>query len=251
MKRSSATLKALARGSLNGKYGTLISAYLLILVFSGVSNVIVTFLLDTQNTLSLVTSQIVLYMISLLVSVILAGFRLMLLNIAREKQFSVSNLFFAFSHHPDRFLVVSLVLLLGQIVASLPFTFISYSARNSGTMSTEVLILSLVGTLAGSLATLLLSLFFGLAVYLLLDNIDMGAGEALKESLALMKGNKGRLFYINLSFLPLTFACLFTCYLGFLWLLPYMEMTSVYFYMDVTGELDRPIEEVETPGNFY
>lgn len=102
-----------------------------------------------------------------------------------------------------------------------------------------------------ALVNLIVSTFFGLANYLLLDNPDMGAIAALKESLCLMKGNKGRYLYIQFSFLPLYLASVFTCYIGMLWLIPYMQTTMAYFYMDVAGELDAPkAASKETPDSF-
>lgn len=82
------------------------------------------------------------------------------------------------------------------------------------------MVLSLVGMLIRSLVSIVLAAFFGLANYLLLDYPEMGAMQALKESLRLMKGNKGRYVHLYLSFLPLTIVCIFTCYIGILWLLP-------------------------------
>ena len=73
----------------------------------------------------------------------------------------------------------------------------------------------------------------------------MGAIESMKISCRLMKGNKGRYFYISLSFLPLYIACIFTCYIGLLWLEPYIANTMAHFYMDVTGEIDNPRQKEE------
>ena len=106
---------------------------------------------------------------------------------------------------------------------------------------------SLGGSMIVSLVGLILSLFFGLSNYLLLDNPQMGAIESMKISCRLMKGNKGRYFYISLSFLPLYIACIFTCYIGLLWLEPYMADTRAHFYMDITGELDAPSPQEEPP----
>ena len=62
----------------------------------------------------------------------------------------------------------------------------------------------------------------------------------MKESIRLMKGNKGRSLYITLSFLPLAFLSVLTCYIGMIWLAPYMDMTMANFYRDIIGELNTP-----------
>ena len=69
----------------------------------------------------------------------------------------------------------------------------------------------------------------------------------MKERYRLMEGKRGRYFYITLSFIPLSVACIFTCYIGLLWLEPYIANTRAHFYMDVTGELDNPGPKEDPP----
>ena len=152
--------------------------------------------------------------------------------------YSLKDILYTFSHNPDHFIIVNFLMLLAGILVSLPFDLPNYTSTSMNAM-----MLSLVGILVRSLMNIILGAFFGLANYLLLDYPEMGAMEAMKESLRLMKGNKGRYLYLYLSFLPLTFVCTFTCYIGILWLLPYMQTTLAFFYMDITGELDTPVIE--------
>lgn len=253
MKRSTSTLKQLARVSLSGKYGLPIGAYLIIGLLTILPSTLLAFLFDPSDLISVITHQLLINIISLLLSLIVAGYKFMMLNIVRGKEYHLSDLLYTFSHHPDRFLVLNLILMLAGILVSLPFDIMSYSASEyNGTM------LTLAGILATSVVSIILNLFFGLANYLLLDNLDMGAIAALKESLRLMKGNKMRLFTIDISFIPLALLCIFTCYIGFLWLFPYMDATDIQFYMDVTGELDQREREKqeseilpENPWNTY
>ena len=234
MKRTSANLKALARAALLGNFGLPVSGYLLITVATSVLSMVLTGFLDFSSTVSIVTSQILVYLFSLLSSLLMAGYNKMLLNLSRKMPYSLKDILYTFSHNPDRFIVVNFLMLLAGILVSLP----SYTSTSMNAM-----LLSLVGILVRSLMNIILGAFFGLANYLLLDYPEMGAMEAMKESLRLMKGNKGRYLYLYLSFLPLTFVCTFTCYIGILWLLPYMQTTLAFFYMDITGELDTPVIE--------
>ena len=73
----------------------------------------------------------------------------------------------------------------------------------------------------------------------MIDNDNLSALEALQKSARLMKGHKGRLFYIDISFLGLMILSIFSCYIGMLWIYPYIIMTEAFFYLDVTGELDH------------
>lgn len=247
MKRSSANLKTLARESLNGNFGLPILANLIIVVLVILFSMLVTAFLDTSSITSMITNQILLYMLSLLIALCNAGYGKMLLNVNRRQPYTISNLFYVFSHNPDRFLVVNLLFLLVQILFGLPLDILSYTTSDIETS----MVFSMLTLLIQALVNLIVSTFFGLANYLLLDNPDMGAIAALKESLCLMKGNKGRYLYIQFSFLPLYLASVFTCYIGMLWLIPYMQTTMAYFYMDVAGELDAPkAASKETPDSF-
>lgn len=239
MKRSTSELKELARDALTGKYGLPIGAYLIVGLFTILPSTLLAFLLDPTDTVSLVTNQLLIFIVSLLLSLVTAGQKYMMLNLVRKKEYGLKDLFYAFSHHPDRFLALNFLLLLAGVLVSLPFDILSYSASEY-----DAALLSLASLMASSLISIFLTMFFGLGNYLLLDNLDMSAIEALKESARLMKGNKKRLIMIDLSFIPLTLLCCFTCYIGLLWLMPYIDATNVCFYMDVTGEIDRPADEI-------
>ncbi|HJD30183.1 MAG TPA: DUF975 family protein [Candidatus Blautia avicola] len=242
MRRSSSDLKALSRQAMRGQWGLPVSAYLLIFICSIILTLVITALLNPYSVLSIITCQIMIYIVSLFVSLLQAGYMKLLLNMNRKEPFSLKDLISPFTIQPDRFLTVNLILLLVEVLLALPLNVLSY--RTEGMTS---LAFSLGGTMVQSLVGLILSLFFGLSNYLLLDNPQMGPIESLKISNHLMKGNKGRYFYISLSFIPLSIACVFTCYIGFLWLEPYIANTMAHFYMDVTGELDDPGPKEEPP----
>lgn len=239
MKRSSANLKTLARESLSGNFGVPIAAYLIIGILNLALTMITTWLLDTSSTVSMVTSQILLYIVSLLSSLLMVGFDKLMLNLNRRKPYTVKDIFYVFSNSPDRFLIVNFIILLAGVLVSLPFDIPGFTSS-----SNTALMLSFAGIIVRSLVSILLASFFGLANYLLLDNPEMGAMESMRESLTLMKGNKGRFLYVYFSFLPLTIVSIFTCYIGLLWLTPYIQGTMAYFYMDIIGELDKtePVE---------
>ena len=242
MKRSSSELKALSRQALGGQWGLPITACLLIVICSMVLALVITALMDPYSMLSIITCQVMIYIVSLFVSLLQAGYMKLLLNMDRKEPFSLKDMISPFTIQPDRFLTVNLILLLVEVLISLPLDVLSY--RTDGTVS---LAFSLGGSMTAALVGFVLSIFFGLSNYLLLDNPQMSAIESMKTSCRLMKGNKGRYIYISLSFLPLFIACFFTCYIGLLWLDPYITNTRAHFYMDITGELDEPETREETP----
>ena len=78
-----------------------------------------------------------------------------------------------------------------------------------------------------------ISLKYSQVYYLLLDFPDYSAKELLKMSWKLMKGNAGRLLYLQVSFLPMTLTGILSFGIGFLFVLPYQNMTYTLFYLDL------------------
>lgn len=66
--------------------------------------------------------------------------------------------------------------------------------------------------------------------YLLVDNPDIGICEAIRRSKEMMRGHKGELFVLDLSFLGWGLLCGLTFGIGLLWLDPYMETTFANYY---------------------
>ena len=81
-----------------------------------------------------------------------------------------------------------------------------------------------------------ISLRYSQVYYLLLDFPDYSAIELLKMSWKLMKGNVGRLLYIQVSFIPISLVALLSCGIGLLFVLPYKNMTYALFYLDLISE---------------
>lgn len=78
------------------------------------------------------------------------------------------------------------------------------------------------------------------AYYILQDNPDIGALEAIRQSKELMKGRKFKLFVLHLSFIGWALLCLLTIGIGFLWLYPYFFVTQAHFYDEITGRTTPP-----------
>ena len=74
--------------------------------------------------------------------------------------------------------------------------------------------------------------------FIMIDNPGIAVTEAIKTSGRLMAGNVGRLIYIALSFIPLGILGIMSCYIGFLFVVPYIQATLVFFYLDLIGEYD-------------
>jgi uncharacterized membrane protein len=77
---------------------------------------------------------------------------------------------------------------------------------------------------------------------LLADNPSMSASEAIEKSKKMMDGNKLNFFYLGLRFIGWSLLCVLTFGIGFLWLIPYMQVTFAKFHDDIkNGTIEQPV----------
>jgi uncharacterized membrane protein len=77
------------------------------------------------------------------------------------------------------------------------------------------------------------SFSYSMAYFILKDNPDIGANEAITRSRKMMAGHKGKLFLLYLSFIGWILLCCLTLGIGILWLYPYMTLSVANFYEDL------------------
>jgi len=82
------------------------------------------------------------------------------------------------------------------------------------------------------------------AFFILRDNPQIGALEAIRRSKELMVGNKGRLFVLNLSFIGWFLLTIPTLGIGMLWVGPYQYTALGHFHNDL---LSRSVAFSNTP----
>jgi len=72
-----------------------------------------------------------------------------------------------------------------------------------------------------------------MAFYIISDNPEIGAMEAIRKSKEMMRGFRWKLFCLNLSFIGWVLLCVLTLGIGFLWLQPYMNASFANFYQNL------------------
>ena len=78
--------------------------------------------------------------------------------------------------------------------------------------------------------------------FVMAENPEMSANQAIGESKRLMKGNKWRFFCLQLSFLGWELlAIFFTAGIGLLWVVPYQQAAYAAFYRDIC-----PKQQIDT-----
>lgn len=237
MKRSSSELKQMARGTLIGRYSLPICAYLVTYAISIALEAILGIVFPfSENTAAYVTYLIASFICSLLLVVLKAGPTTILLDMSRGGRGQMKDVFYAFTHQPDRILLSQLLISLIGFACVLPGILL-YAACSFWQLSLFFKILSLLLFAAGIVLSIYLMLSYVLVVPLYIDCPQTGALELLRESRILMKGNKGRYFYMELSFLGIALLGTLSCFIGLLWVIPYAEMTALEFYREIVGEI--------------
>lgn len=77
---------------------------------------------------------------------------------------------------------------------------------------------------------------YSMTFYILADDPNISAVDALNKSKSMMDGHKMDLFLMSLSFIGWAFLCILTLGIGFLWLFPYMNVSIAKFYQDIKGD---------------
>ena len=80
---------------------------------------------------------------------------------------------------------------------------------------------------------------YSMTPYILVDNPELSANEAINLSQKMMKGHKFDLFFLQLSFIGWIFLSIFTFGIGLLWVMPYMMTAQAAFYQDIKKEYNK------------
>lgn len=244
---SSASLKSLAKGQLLGKYGTVIGAYLLHFLCTIPIGMAVTLFTSVSTIWGILIYCAALFLFGLLSGYFIAGESYIYLKIACNQTPFVSDLFHFFRGDTIKLFQIQAFLTAIDILCSLPSLLMSNHISQSllsfdmNTAAVDALpvnaplfLVYIILYLAGTIINFYVhSLLFSQVFYLMLDFPEYTAPELLKRSARIMKGNKGRLLYVSLSFVPLILLGALSFGIAFLWLLPYMEAVYANFYLDL------------------
>lgn len=89
---------------------------------------------------------------------------------------------------------------------------------------------------------------YAMTDFILKDQPELANNAAIEKSMAMMDGNKMKLFLLDLSFIGWAILSLFTLGIGFFFLQPYVQAAHAAFYEDlkvqVCGEEEVVVEEI-------
>ena len=80
---------------------------------------------------------------------------------------------------------------------------------------------------------------YAMTPYILEENPELSANDAIDRSRAMMRGHKFDLFWLWLSFIGWAFLSICTLGIGLFWLAPYQETAVAAFYEDVKADYEK------------
>ncbi len=232
-------LKNQAKDRLTGNYRSailfLLTSGILRLCISLVSDITIPF----RNVAGTIIGVILSYAVSVLLSVLDIGVAYFYLKLSCNQPLRMADLFYGFKEQPNKCLAVAASICGLSFLFHIPARVFSYLLDGGffpalALYGVPTLAWELLASLVCDLLFLPLSLALSQSYFLIADYPSLGAMDTLKMSMKIMKGQKWRLFVLQLSFIPLLILASFTCCsLGVLWVYPYMQMTYTFFYLDL------------------
>ena len=228
--KSSEQLKAIAKEKSLGKYGTLIGANIIIfaiqLIISGATTIS-----TTGSILLIIIYNLITLICNILLGLLVSGKAYLYMNLLYSQTVSTADIFFGLRQQPQKAVIIRSVFVLADFFTSIPAELFLIRYQLYGSQNDlAALVLSVA---IGLVVNIFIYLTYSQAFFILHDFPDRSAKEILATSRRLMKGNKLRLFYLNVTFIPLyIFGCI-TLFIPLLWVGVYRYATTCAFYQDL------------------
>lgn len=219
-------LKSEAREAICGNLGSTIGATILFLLIDLVLTYAAVSVTSSSSILSTVMYYAIIFLLDLFMGIFVSGRCYMYMNVVYGQPVSSSDLFFGFKQHPDKAILIQLVISIISFICSLPSLIIGLSSSSSTLL---MLGLSLLGSIVSILITISVSMVF----YILQDFPDRPVFSIFKTSMRIMKGNKLRLIGMYISFIPLILLGIITFFIPLLWIYSYIQTATAEFYKNI------------------
>jgi uncharacterized membrane protein len=103
-----------------------------------------------------------------------------------------------------------------------------------------MMVIIIVGFVLLIVPGIIASLALAMCWFVMLDKPELGVVDVLKESYDLMQNNKWKLFCLVLRFLGWIILSIITIGIGFLFVIPYMQIAFIKFYEEIKAAPAQP-----------
>lgn len=266
-------LKFLARMQTGQHLGLLAGSMLLKFIFTFTAVNIVSSLMPMTTTVNSVINYIVVFAVQVAASVLNVGTSFIFLKTACNMPGTIEDLFCGFRQNTVKILKIGAVIAVIESICMIPFELAAtqymeiinsaslfsggnvndlshilasnpadsseliaaYSVLYSATMKFYLIMF------VCTVISLLLTLPFFPAFYMVLDFPNWSATTILKKSFEVMNGQKVRLLLLYVSFVPAFLLSLFTCGIALIWVYPYRDMALANFYLDIMSVRNKTV----------
>jgi uncharacterized membrane protein len=249
VKIKSKELKKRAKQKLQGNYGLCVGAQLIVGAIMSIIFVMTFFagliggILGsgsisgasenmTEYFIIVLVVMIAMVLMVVLMSLFTPGMLKIYLNISENEPTHIADLLYGFKNKPHKFIGLSLIIFLLVMVWSIPYYVVLAVATITDFIPVMVVLLVITYLLL-LIGVTITSLYVSQAAYIFVEAPDKGIFKCLKESVEMMKGNKGSLFYINISFFGLILLGYCSFGIAYLWIMPYMYATLTEYYNEL------------------
>ena len=228
-------IKAKARKSLNGKYTDIVIAVLIYMIF----------VVMCYGTAAFIKEPPMAIFLGLIItSLFYMGLIQMFVKLARDKKVKYSELF----QRTDTFFrcaaITIVFLALNTLFTLLEYTainsliiFISYQSDLNIALSSFMIVIGIILSVAIAVFWIILMLSLSQSYFILYDHKDMPLGDIFRTSMDMMDGHKTDYIIFVLSFIGWIFLGLFTAGILYLWLIPYIGVSTVNFYDKIKNDV--------------
>lgn len=184
-------------------------------------------------------NEVIAIVMSLLTNLFTTGFIYVCSKISYGREVAVRDMFYVFKHNPDKVLILTFLTTLISLVFTLPAQIIQFVLPS--TESGKNFLIWAVCYAVGMIASVVFDMMFAMVYLIYLDDIEVPVLDCMKQSAKMMRGNKWRLFYMQLSFVGYACLALLSCGIGLLWMMPYVNVSIVNFYRDLKGDFTERV----------
>lgn len=237
-------IKSTARQALKGQFSGFIALFLSCYVLENLVVSLPSRILAAPTSFLLFLSQILLnYFLQALGAMIMLGVCRGALLLIRRQRYGLKEILFPFQNQPDHFLALEMILAAISTICAVPgYLYIWFADLSSMNILSYSLLTSVLTGIT-TVLTFILTCYFCMSEYLMLDDPSLTAKEALKYSVQLIRGHVFKYILLIISFIGYMVLGLLSGMIGFVWILPYVVVSEAVFYEDLRDLQDAEYAE--------